>query len=93
MHLLAHHDVFLDIDPAKVALRFPPEERVRKFGQEGTDAYKKAVAKHREGIVGTLVAFTQKFIDGMKAFICLCLKESFQVFTSAVESCQQHSCG
>ena len=34
--MLTEDEVFLDIDPGKVALRFPPQERARKFGTEGT---------------------------------------------------------
>jgi hypothetical protein len=48
--LLTEDEVFLDIDPAKVSMRFPPQERLRKFGQEGTPEYERKLKEHRGAI-------------------------------------------
>ena len=58
--LLTEDEVFLDIDPGKVALRFPPQERARKFGTEGTPEYERKLKEHRAVVVNKLVALTDR---------------------------------
>ena len=58
--LLTEDEVFLDIDPSKVALRFPPQERARKFGTEGTPEYDRRLKEHRAVVVNKLVALTDR---------------------------------
>ena len=58
--MLTEDEVFLDIDPSKVALRFPPQERARKFGTEGTPEYERKLKEHRAVIVNKLVALTDR---------------------------------
>jgi len=70
--LLTDDEIFLDIDPAKAAIRFPPQERVRRFGVEGSDGYEAALAKHRQSIIAKLAAHANRFVVGIKDnFHCL----------------------
>ena len=64
--MLTEDEVFLDIDPGKVALRFPPQERARKFGTEGTTEYDRNLNEHRAVVVNKLVALTDRFIVGIR---------------------------
>ena len=66
LSLLTDDEKFLDIDPAKAVIRFPPQERVRRFGVEGTEEYRAAVASHRKVIIAQLVGHTQQFVMGIK---------------------------
>jgi len=70
--LLTDDEIFLDIDPAKAVLRFPPQERVRRFGAEGSDGYQAALARHRQTIIAKLAAHANRFVVGIKDnFHCL----------------------
>jgi len=70
--LLTDDEIFLDIDPAKAVIRFPPQERVRRFGVEGSDSYAAALAKHRETIIAKLAGHANRFVMGIKDnFHCL----------------------
>ena len=66
LRLLSDDEVFLDIDPAKVAIRFPAAERDRRFGKEGTPEYAKKIKQHRELICSKLEALANNFIQGIK---------------------------
>ncbi|CAB4056670.1 GTPase-activating protein and VPS9 domain-containing protein 1 [Lepeophtheirus salmonis] len=57
---------FLDIDPSKALIRFPPSERKKKFGIEGTPEYQKRLKDHREFIIKKLENITRKFINGIQ---------------------------
>ena len=59
LSLLTEDEVFLDIDPGKVALRFPPQERARKFGAEGTPEFDRKWKEHRAVVVNKLVTLTE----------------------------------
>lgn len=67
LKLLSDDEVFLDVDPAKVVIRFPPAEREKRFGKEtqGTE-YAKRVKQHRDFICSKLEALTNNFIRGIK---------------------------
>ena len=60
--LLTDDEIFLDIDPAKAAIRFPPQERQRRFGVEGTEEYNANLASHRQSIIAKLAAHAQQFV-------------------------------
>ena len=66
LRLLSDDEVFLDIDPSKVAIRFPVAERERRFGKEGTPEYAKKIKQHRELICSKLEALANSFIQGIK---------------------------
>ena len=55
-------EIFLDIDPAKAVIRFPPQERRRRFGVEGTEEYTAALARHRQAIISKLAGHAQQFV-------------------------------
>ncbi|XP_076061882.1 GTPase activating protein and VPS9 domains 1 isoform X2 [Oratosquilla oratoria] len=63
MQLLMEDELFLDIDPSKAAVRFSPEERRRRFGEEGTPEYTQALAKYRAWTIAKLVHLTNRFIS------------------------------
>ena len=66
LKLLSDDEVFLDVDPAKVVIRFPPAEREKRFGKETHTEYAKRVKQHREFICSKLEALTNNFIRGIK---------------------------
>ena len=66
LKLLSDDEVFLDVDPAKVVIRFPPSDRERRFGKENSPEYGKKVKQHRDFICSKLEALTNNFIQGIK---------------------------
>lgn len=67
MYLLSQDELFLDIDPAKSAIRFPLEERRRRFGvDENSPQYKEKVAAFRRIIVGKLVDIGGRFLKAIQ---------------------------
>merc|ERR1719431_1866351 len=56
LSLLTDDEIFLDIDPAKAVIRFPPQERLRRFGPEDSPEHAVKVASHRQQIIQKLVA-------------------------------------
>ena len=64
--LLMEDEMFLDIDPDKAVIRFPNEERIKKFGLEGTPDYTAKLQKHREWIIKKLVNLTDNFIFSLQ---------------------------
>ena len=67
LSLLTEDEIFLDIDPTKALMtRFPPQERLRRFGVEGSEEYKIAVASHRKVIIAKLAGHAHKFVMGIK---------------------------
>lgn len=60
MQLLMEDELFLDIDPSKAAVRFPAEERLRRFGKEGTTEYNAALAKYRAWTIAKLVKIADR---------------------------------
>lgn len=51
MQLLMEDEMFLDIDPNKAPERFPPSERLKKFGKEGTLEYQTKLQQYRHWTV------------------------------------------
>ncbi|KAB7498638.1 GTPase-activating protein and VPS9 domain-containing protein 1 [Armadillidium nasatum] len=71
MQLLMEDELFLDIDPANAAGRFPQDERQRRFGKEGTKEYEEALSKYRVWTISKLVKITKRFIESIQqAFHC-----------------------
>ncbi|KAK6641198.1 hypothetical protein RUM44_012907 [Polyplax serrata] len=66
MKLLMEDETFLDIDPDKAVIRFPVEERLKKFGVEGTPEYNEKLQKHRECIIKKLLNLTNNFIYSLR---------------------------
>ncbi|KAH3792860.1 hypothetical protein DPMN_146359 [Dreissena polymorpha] len=66
MRLLMEDEWFYDIDPGKALVRFPPSERLRRFGEPGTEQYKDKLAKYRITIVDKLVLMANRFITSIK---------------------------
>ncbi len=65
MSLLSHDDFFLDIDPSKAVIRFPLDERIRRFGNdEHSPTYAANVEKYRNVVTSKLVSIGMKFIEG-----------------------------
>ncbi|XP_069121430.1 GTPase-activating protein and VPS9 domain-containing protein 1-like isoform X3 [Argopecten irradians] len=66
MRLLMEDEWFYDIDPQKALVRFPPQERARRFGEPGTDDYTKKFQEYRTFIVDKLVVLANRFINSLK---------------------------
>lgn len=66
MHVLMEDDLFLDIDPDKAVVRFPPQERLRHFGKEGTQEYLTNLQRYRSWTISKLVKLTKNFIEGIQ---------------------------
>ncbi|XP_054272396.1 receptor-mediated endocytosis protein 6 homolog [Macrosteles quadrilineatus] len=66
MQLLMEDEQFLDIDPDKAAIRFPPSERLKKFGKEGTQEYKINLQSYRNWTIQSLVTITKRFIVSLQ---------------------------
>ncbi|XP_034936042.1 receptor-mediated endocytosis protein 6 homolog [Chelonus insularis] len=66
IQLLMEDEMFLDIDPDKAAIRFPPSERLKKFGKEGTPEYQSKLLRYRLWTVNSLVRITQRFIVSIR---------------------------
>lgn len=66
LKLLSDDEVFLDVDPAKVIIRFATPERERRFGKEGSPDYTKKVKQQRDFVCSKLEALTNNFISGIK---------------------------
>ncbi|KAK3593714.1 hypothetical protein CHS0354_013611 [Potamilus streckersoni] len=66
MRLLMEDEWFYDIDPGKALIRFPPQERHRRFGDSGTEEYKHKLQSYRKTIVEKLVYMASRFISSLK---------------------------
>ncbi|XP_011497747.1 PREDICTED: GTPase-activating protein and VPS9 domain-containing protein 1 isoform X3 [Ceratosolen solmsi marchali] len=66
MQLLMEDEMFLDIDPDKATVRFHPNEKLKKFGKEGTVEYQTKLQRYRHWTVNSLVRITQRFIVSIK---------------------------
>lgn len=66
LKLLSDDEVFLDVDPAKMLVRFPMQEREKKFGKENSSDYAQKLKQHREFICQKLEVLTNNFIEGIK---------------------------
>ncbi|XP_063984398.1 GTPase-activating protein and VPS9 domain-containing protein 1 [Diachasmimorpha longicaudata] len=64
--LLMEDEMFLDIDPDKAPIRFPPVERMKKFGKEGTPEYQSRLQRYRLWTINSLVRITSRFIISIR---------------------------
>ncbi|XP_059157513.1 GTPase-activating protein and VPS9 domain-containing protein 1-like isoform X2 [Physella acuta] len=69
MRLLMEDEWFFDIDPDKAMVRFPPAEKLRRFGEPGTEEHAQKLAQYRSYIVDKLVFLAVRFINSIKANI------------------------
>ncbi|XP_018357259.1 PREDICTED: GTPase-activating protein and VPS9 domain-containing protein 1 [Trachymyrmex septentrionalis] len=69
VQLLMEDEMFLDIDPDKAPIRFPPAERLKKFGKEGTAEYQAKLQRYRLWTVNSLHRITQRFIINIRETI------------------------
>ncbi|XP_066994190.2 GTPase-activating protein and VPS9 domain-containing protein 1 isoform X2 [Anabrus simplex] len=76
MQLLMEDEMFLDIDPDKATVRFPPDERLKKFGPEGTPEYRARLLEYRKWTISRLVAVTKRFV--------ISIQENMHSFPSGV---------
>jgi len=76
--LLTDDEIFLDIDPSKATMRFPPHERLKRFGTEDSPEHHIKLAAHRQQIILKLVAHANRFMLG--------IKESFHCFPTFLAS-------
>ncbi|KAL8612814.1 hypothetical protein ACOMHN_033484 [Nucella lapillus] len=67
MRLLMEEEWFYDIDPSKALVRFPPKDRLKRFGDPGTEEHKKKQSLYRQFIVDKLVTLASRFITNIKA--------------------------
>uniref|UniRef100_A0A158Q7R7 Ras-GAP domain-containing protein n=1 Tax=Elaeophora elaphi TaxID=1147741 RepID=A0A158Q7R7_9BILA len=73
MFVLSQDDIFLDIEPTKTLIRFPVEERRRRFGEdENSLIFLQKLTLHRRFIESKLVSIANRFIraitDAMSCF-------------------------
>ncbi|KAM0728580.1 GTPase-activating protein and VPS9 domain-containing protein 1 [Formica fusca] len=66
VQLLMEDEMFLDVDPDKAPIRFPPAERLKKFGKEGTPEYQAKLQRYRLWTVNSLYRITQRFIVNIR---------------------------
>nr|XP_033321965.1 GTPase-activating protein and VPS9 domain-containing protein 1 [Megalopta genalis] len=76
VQLLMEDEMFLDIDPDKAPIRFPPSERLKKFGKDGTPEYEAKLQRHRLWTINSLFRITQRFI--------VSIRENMHCFPSSV---------
>lgn len=76
VQLLMEDEMFLDIDPDKAPIRFPPSERLKKFGKEGTAEYETKLQRYRLWTINSLFHITQRFI--------ISIRENMHCFPSSV---------
>ena len=60
MQLLMEDELYLDCDSSKAADRFHPQEKIQRFGQEGTPEYKEALSNYRTLIIAKLFKITNR---------------------------------
>ena len=66
MKLLMEDEWFYDIDPDKAVVRFSPSERLRRFGEQGSNEWKVRLQDYRRFIVDKLVTLSNRFINAIK---------------------------
>ena len=64
--VLTDVEIFLDIDPEKLVIRFPAQDRQRKFGAPDSPEYEARVGEHRAYVVKKLVTLTNGFVESIR---------------------------
>lgn len=67
MQLLIEDEWFYDIDPERALFRFPPHERLRRFGQPGTGDHEQKILRYRDLTTDKLVALVSLFVASLQA--------------------------
>ena len=67
MQLLMEDEWFYDIDPERALYRFPPQERIRRFGQTNSAEYNQKIREYRELTTSKLVMLAERFITSIKS--------------------------
>ncbi|XP_012231698.1 GTPase-activating protein and VPS9 domain-containing protein 1 isoform X2 [Linepithema humile] len=66
VQLLMEDEMYLDIDPDKMPIRYPAAERLKKFGKEGTPEYQAKLQRYRLWTINSLHRITQRFIVNIR---------------------------
>lgn len=66
MQLLMEDEWFYDIDPVRALHRFPPAEKLRKFGQPESASYTLKVNEYRDHIITKLFTIADRFISSLR---------------------------
>lgn len=66
IQVLVDDDLYLDIDPSKAVVRFPPEERIRHFGPKDSPDYARRLGAYRTWTIDRLTRLAQGFVDGLR---------------------------
>ena len=90
MRLLMEDEWFYDIDPDKALVRFPLQERQRRFGVPGSDHYKEKLKRYRQFTNDKLFMLTERFITSIKhnmycfpQSLCWIVNHMYQAITIA----------
>uniref|UniRef100_A0A915IS73 Ras-GAP domain-containing protein n=1 Tax=Romanomermis culicivorax TaxID=13658 RepID=A0A915IS73_ROMCU len=67
MDVLSMDDAFLDIDPNKIMERFSAQEKLERFGEEGSTKFRENLNQYRKMVVNKLFKLSQKFISSLKS--------------------------
>lgn len=67
IQVLVDDDLYLDIDPSKAVVRFPPEERLRHFGAKDSPDYARRLGDYRAWTIDRLVRLAQGFVEGLRS--------------------------
>jgi len=67
--VLAEDDLYLDTDAERAVIRFPPEERSRHFGKEGTPEYTEKISKYKDFATDKLRSLVARFVSGIRTSV------------------------
>ncbi|KAL1423661.1 hypothetical protein MTO96_021034 [Rhipicephalus appendiculatus] len=67
IQVLVDDDLYLDIDPSKAVVRFPPDERLRHFGAKDSPDYARRLGAYRAWTIDRLARLAQGFVDGLRS--------------------------
>uniref|UniRef100_A0A1E1XSS3 Ras-GAP domain-containing protein n=1 Tax=Amblyomma sculptum TaxID=1581419 RepID=A0A1E1XSS3_AMBSC len=67
IQVLVDDDLYLDIDPSKAVVRFPPEERLRHFGPKDSPDYSRRLGAYRAWTIDRLARLAQGFVEGLRS--------------------------
>lgn len=84
MKVLIGDELMLDIDTTKAALNYPPKERLKRFGHEGTDEYTEKFREFHCETIGALYVISKLFIRS--------LADSWALFPSTLRWVVQTMC-
>ncbi|GAB0092754.1 Receptor-mediated endocytosis protein 6 homolog [Sergentomyia squamirostris] len=65
MKVLVEDEFTLEIDPVKASINYPPKERIKKFGKEGTPEHEVKMKEYIRETICSLNLLTSKFIKSL----------------------------